>query len=351
MAKNKGSTGVLFNGLVHVSGELGVGKTMFALSCGAMPEDMAFIDDDMKGEDVVNQLTDQGRSFGFYCNLITLGSGLKELAFHDACLGMISDLEKKVVERGSKFDALVWDTWARFENTFHPYVATYPNKFKQYWSPMGVIKGAEQWNEAFRYESEVINRLQQVAKLVILTSHLKPENIAGRKTGKNVPDVKKPVTQKCLLRVYLRHNPDSPEPIGLILKRPSRQVVSANGIDIVSILPRRMKPFTWSEIRKYWNEPIGNRPLNSSETPDAFELSILDGVLTIDQKEIMRLYDTAPVLSDDDTETVFSDDTILEVKNLKAAGTPIPMIAKKAGISISGVNSILHKDENESKTE
>lgn len=329
--------GVLFSGIAHVAGEQDTGKSTFAFECGAMPEDMAFIDDDIKGIDKVEQIREQGHEIGFYRNLVSLGVGLKEIEFHNACLNVISEMEAVVKERGKKFEVVIWDTWTRFETTFHPYIVAFPTKFRSSWSPNGVIKGAEQWKESFRLENEVINRLQGVGKLVILTTHLKPETVAGRKTGKFIPDCKSPLIQKSILRVYLRHNPDGPAPIGLILKRISKTTITENGVGTISILPRKMKPFTWAEIRKYWDNPIGDRPLTESEKPDEYELSILDGTLTADQKEILRMQE-APM--GDDELAGYPEDVVEKVKELKASGKPNPVIARECAISVSDVVKI-----------
>jgi hypothetical protein len=334
---------VLFKGIVHVSGELDTGKTMFAFSCGAQPEDIAFIDDDIKGASVVDQIESQKKKLGFYRNLYDASSGLTELKFFDKGIEIISDMEKEVEKRKKPFDAIIWDTWARFEGMFHPYVVTYPQKFRQYWSPNGVIKGAEQWKASFNLESEILNRLQKVGKLVILTSHLKPETIpGGKKTGKFIPDCKQPVAQKSLLRVYLRHNPDGPYPIGLILKRISRQVVGDKGIEIVSVLPRKMKPFTWERIRWYWDNPIGDRPLDANEKPDEYELSILDGTLTEDQKYILHSQpDVVPEEEEAPLAVNATPEVISRVKELKAQNKPNPVIARELELSVREVGAIL----------
>jgi hypothetical protein len=327
--------GVLFDGVIHVAGEQDTGKTMFAFSCGAQPEDIAFVDDDIKGVAVVEQIRSQNKGLGYYCNLVEKSYLMTELDFHKAGLEIISDLEKLVKTRGKKFEALIWDTWTRFEDSFHPWIVTYPQQFRKYWSPNGTIKGAEQWNESFKYEAQVINRLQGVARMVILTTHLKPENIAGRKTGKNIPAAKKTLEQKSLLRVYLRHNNDGPEPVGLILKRVSRQIVTDSGIDIVSILPRKMKPFTWERIRYYWDNPVGSRSLEDDEKPNEFELSILDGTLTEDQKEIMRMQDNPPAVVEE--ETVISDEIAAKMDMLKSEGKSNPIIAREVGLKVPEV--------------
>jgi hypothetical protein len=338
--------GVVFSGITQIAGEPDTGKTMFAWSTGASPEDTVFIDDDVKGASIVAQIEDQGHKIGHYVNLMERGRDMKEIQFHMLGLTIIKEIEEKVAKEraGKRFEVLIWDTWARFENTFWPWVASRPQEFKQFWSPNGKIKGAEQWNVSFVYEAEFMQRLQKLAKLVIITSHLKPEVVAGtdKRTGKFIPDCKKPVIQKCYMRVYLRHNPNSPAPIGLILKRPSKQIVTDDGVEIVSVLPRRVVPFTWKKIREYWENPIGDRQPTPEEMPNEYELSILDGTLTEDQKEIMRMQEGI-----DEEITVapeaplFTEDQQIRAKTMKEEGATTATIAKELGVGIPVVMKML----------
>jgi hypothetical protein len=183
----------------------------------------------------------------------------------------------------------VFDTWTRFENTFQPVVQKNPTRFKEFYSPMGAIKGAEMWKASFDYEAAVIDKMMQVAPLVILITHLKDQSIGAVKTGKEIPDCKKPVVEKSRIRLWLRHNPAGPAPIGLVLKRLSKVLVGPDGIIPVNVLPRKVNPCTWERILGYWNDPIGERQPEPSEYPNDFELSILDGVLTEDQKDVLHI--------------------------------------------------------------
>lgn len=269
-------------GLIHITGEPDTGKTTFALSTGYAPEEICFFDDDLKTQAIANMLAEQGRPFGAYYNLAKLSLNKRELDFHDLVMGLIDQQPR------NKFKALIFDTWTRFENTFQPVVQSNPNRFKQFFSPMGSIKGAEIWKASFDYEMVVIDRLLELAPLVILITHLKDQTIGSVKTGKQVPDCKKPVVEKSRLRLWLRHNPDGPAPIGLVLKRLGKVEVGA-GIQTVNVLPRKLNPCTWETIMRYWQNPIGNTQPSDKEIPNDFELSILDGVLTEDQKDILRV--------------------------------------------------------------
>lgn len=322
-------------GLVHVTGEPDTGKTTFALTCGVPVDRIAFFDDDIKGRFVVEEIERSGHKFGAYHNLVHIGAGLREIEFHQRCFDLIGALEP------GRFDAVIWDTWTRFENTFHPWVVRDPGKFREYYSPMGTIKGAEQWKASFDYEALVLDQLLRIAPLVILTTHLKDHSIGTVKTGKEIPDSKKPLVQKSRLRLWLRHNPESPAPIGLVLKRISKNALSADGeLETVSVLPRRMAPCTWRAIRDYWDSPIGDRPLTDSERPNAFELSILDGVLTEDQKDALKLNRLEAEREQQAAFEIASEEDrakAQQARTLRAEGQSPRAVAEKMGVRIEQV--------------
>ncbi len=190
-------------GLIHVTGEPDTGKTTFALACGFKPAEIAF-DDDVKTQPIADALKANGTPLGAYINLTKMSLAMREIEFHNLVMSELSKLE------GKNFKALIFDTWTRFENTFHPVVQKDPLKYKQYYSSKGDIKGAEIWKASFDYEAIVLDKMMEVAPLVILVTHLKDHTIGAVKTGAQVPDCKKPVVEKSRMRIWLRHNPDGP---------------------------------------------------------------------------------------------------------------------------------------------
>jgi hypothetical protein len=287
-------------GLIHVTGEPDTGKTTFALTCGFAPAEIAFFDDDLKTQTIADALAEQGTPFGAYYNLTKLSIGMREIQFHDLVVGLIDQL------RRDTYEVVIFDTWTRFENTFHPVVQKNPTRFKEFYSPMGSIKGAETWKASFDYETVVIDKLMQVAPLVILVTHLKDQSIGAVKTGKEIPDCKKPIVEKSRLRIWTRHNPAGPAPLGLVLKRLSKVTVNG-GIHAVNVLPRKLNPCTWEVILNYWENPIGERQPEPGEMPNEFELSILDGVLTEDQKDVLhinRVESDRPAITEQSTQPV-----------------------------------------------
>jgi hypothetical protein len=255
------------------------------MNTGAAPERTAFIDDDVKGKNIVKQVEKAGRKFAVYHNLMKEsaygknGKQMRELEFHEHCLTILDELS----EMAGDLDVIIWDTWTRFENTFHPAVVARPGDFRQFYSPMGQIKGAEQWGAAFDYESRVLDLMTEIAPLVILTSHLKKDQ-----SKRDVAEAKKPLVQKSFMRIYFRHTPNSPKPTGLFLKRPLKMDFT-KGMEPTNVVHRKVVELTWDKLIYYWNNPVGDTPPGEDEQLNDFELSILDGILTSDQKDVLRL--------------------------------------------------------------
>ena len=267
-------------GIINVTGGENTGKTSFAFDTGAEPERTAFIDDDVKGKNVVKQVERTGRKFGYYCNLIRDSKGMREIELHNLGMKILDELDTMKGE----LDVIIWDTWTRFENTFQPVVHRNPTKFREFYSAMGQIKGAEEWNAAFEYEAKTLDAMTEIAPLIILTSHLKKDA-----SKRDVAESKKPLIQKAVMRVYLRHSPNTPEPTGLLLKRLSKVDLSKGGIRPVNVTHRKMIPFTWDRLLYYWENPVGNTLPSPEEQLNEFEMSILDGILTKDQKDVLHL--------------------------------------------------------------
>jgi hypothetical protein len=125
--------------------------------------------------------------------------------------------------------------------------------------------------------------MSEIAPLVILTSHLK-KDVSKR----DIAEAKKPLIQKSFIRIYFRHTPNSPLPTGLFLKRPLKMDFS-NGMKPINVVQRKVVELTWEKLIYFWNNPVGNTPPTSEEQLNEFEMSILDGILTPDQKNILKL--------------------------------------------------------------
>lgn len=265
-------------GMVVAIANYGVGKTEFALGCGYQPKEIAFINDDVK----TTGLEDQ---FDKYVNLVEATGKMKVLDFHKYCLDLIDGLDN--------YKCIIWDTWTQFQATFPAYVKTNPNEFrepKQY-SPMGAMRVGEQYQDAYRYEGMILSYLKSKCDLLIITFHLKQHyenNVA-------VPDKYRPGHDKGIekyadLRIWLTPNPDNQVPVGLVLKNISKRQVTKSGIKVQQVLPLRIPTCNWETILKYWESPIGDREPAPDEKPSPFELSLIEGTLTPEDK---RMYEVS----------------------------------------------------------
>ena len=129
-------------GLVQVTGEHDTGKTDFALQCGYQPGEMFIVDDDVKTQAALKRIGLD--KFTMYHDLVKESIGMRELDLHAHGLKLIAEAAAKHPK------IIIWDTWTRFAKTCHPYVVKHASDFREFWSPMGEIKGAEQWGMSFQ---------------------------------------------------------------------------------------------------------------------------------------------------------------------------------------------------------
>lgn len=271
---------VRYSGLVSATGEHDSGTTHFMLGVAPYSK-IALFHDDVKKPPHTDKL-------GLFIDMVNEAKGLKLLEFRQFVLDKIAKIKK------GQYEAIIFDTWTRFGLSLRQYAILNPNEFReaQTFSKLGAAKGGEMWNEAHRYEAQVISELSNLAPFVGLVTHLKEENIAGARTGKQIPDAGKSLNRVCNFRVWLRKNPDSGVPIALVLKRLAEDVVNEAGyLETVNIMPWKLTPLdghksVWDVIDYYRANPFGNRPAQPHEMPDNFELSILTGVMTPEQKQI-----------------------------------------------------------------
>ena len=84
-------------------------------------------------------------------------------------------------------------------------------------------------------------------------------------------------------------------PLGLFLKQMDmKKMVAGEGIRTICVTPPKVVPqddhrSLWDTIRWYYRNPIGDRPTTPEETPNDWELSILQGTLTPDERRTFEL--------------------------------------------------------------
>ena len=270
-------------GMVAVISNYGVGKTTFALECGYHPKDIVFINDDVKEVGFEDD-------FKEYIDLVAVSKKKKLLELHDYCLDLISKLPKSKV--------IIWDTWTTFQSTFFQYVKANEHEFRnpKEWAGKPSIKAGEWYNETWRYEGAILSELKEKCDLLILTFHLKQFYLDNNPVpGKFKPGHDRAIEKYADLRVWLTPNPDNQVPIGLVLKNISRRRVTDDGIRTSQVLPLRLPVCNWSAVNLYWQNPAGNLKIEENERPNEFELSLIEGTLTPEDK---RLYKASLSLAD-----------------------------------------------------
>lgn len=272
----------MLNGIVHIAGEHDTGKTLMALQA-CHPSKTVFFHDDVKRPHI--------DKFGQYHDLVSECEGMTLFPFREHVMSLISKIPD------NQYQSIVFDTWTRFATASRNYAVKNPDQFIKKSEMIMThdlkVVGSQRWKAAHDYEAKIVSMLSRKAPLVILVTHLKDEIRGNARTGKQIADAGKSLDRVCNFRVWLRHNSDSGVPVALVLKRLALPTVSEKGVEMVNILPRRIKPLesessVWEAIQRYIQNPMGNRQPTEDETPTPFELSILDGILTPDQKEVWQ---------------------------------------------------------------
>ena len=111
------------------------------------------------------------------------------------------------------------------------------------------------------------------------------------------------------------------------------------------VVPRKVTPLVsersvWDAIWRYWEQPVGDRPPTADETPNAFELSILDGTLTADQRRTYNLILQSGVMVEDD-EPVSEPKKPDPILALAEAGKTAEEIAKELGMPLPVVRRVM----------
>lgn len=319
---------IKLTGILDIHGEQGVGKTLMALGI-AMPEQIAYLYDDVKLPPISEEDT---KKLGYFKDLVQLWKGKKLLEIRDV---LFQEIEKIP----SKCQVIIFDTWGkRIGPALQYWGKLHYKDFRESATlSVGDYLYGQMWGEAYLYESSVISDISKKFKSVVLISHLKDHFEGGVKTGKFEPMAGKDIPRVANFRVWLKRNPNSGVPIGLVHKPISVTKFGEKGLEVINLLPRRLcakenEYSVWDIIERYRQEPFGNRKPLPEEEPTEFEASILDGILTEEQKEIWRA-NLLEKQRQEKEEALFlknEEDEIKErIKALFAEGKNIVEVTKK----------------------
>ncbi len=261
------------NGVIAVIGSYGVGKTWFCLSSGYQPNDICIINDDTK--------TPPQADWGQYFNMRLSTQGMKPDKAYETTIS-------KIMDKIQPTKVIIWDTWTRFGSLCADYVQKYPGKFRDSYAAMGQIAKAEQFREARKLEMDYINELKSKCDMLFLTFHTKALYLDNKAViGKSSPEGSRAISQASDLRIWLTPSHEYDAPVGLVLKNIAKAVIGEDGIQPVQMLPKRIEPCDWGGIKRYYDNPFGSQTsVNDDEIPDEYELSMIEGTLTAEEKRI-----------------------------------------------------------------
>ena len=306
-----------FAGLLHIFGEDGVGKTSLAITASNDPSKCVFIDDDSakSRETIVDEL-----KWLKYVDLLSDMNGKNEVQYFTHVMSTINNLPNGL-------DLLVFDNAKRLFNSAHSYLLQNKSKYRVTWRGSGEIIGGIEWQEVREHLlPELYALMRSKARLVIVITHEKEQSIQGVKTGLMEAAADKSLRKAASPIIRLTRSRDGhPAPVGLVIKNIGRIIDG----EVVNVLPPRIPHCTWKTIKTYQQNPVGVRSLTEEETPNEFEISLITGSLTPEQRKQYEFNKKMALLGNDSQLTD-------AIRNLIADGVLAPpaMLRKLAEMDI-----------------
>ena len=196
-----GKANLPVTGLIHVTGEPDTGKTTLALTVpGVSPSEYVFFDDDKKTQSIADALQKAGTPFGYYVNLVRESSekeAFKPLKYYELIDKFVEEAKKKVPNA----KVLVWDNFDRTEEAIRAYSMTIMENLTD--MTPNQIRAMTQvtWNGTYKVYGEFLDRLAQIAPLVIIVTHTREKYLGNQKTGMLESRGQKPLIEKTNLRI------------------------------------------------------------------------------------------------------------------------------------------------------
>jgi len=267
-------------GFIHVTGPRGIGKTTFAIDVGVNPNRICVLDGEASAKDYDRQL-----HFGEYHDLIeetaaTYGLECTDLQYYLYCRDILDNIPE------GKFDVLVFDNILRFENGLVVYANEHHENF-------GISKGQMKgmpaliWGAVKSLYQALIVAWSAKVRMFIVTTPTGEKWVHSKPSGQQKPKGKDVLEWLTSLRIWLRFKENSKVPAGLVLKDrvTKMEFHEGKGIEKISVLPRRLDPCTWEQIRYYMANPANHSKPLPSEIPTADDWAVLKGTLT-DEKRL-----------------------------------------------------------------
>lgn len=281
-----------YRGIIEITGDHDVGKTIAALQTSNNMKDIVFVDDDVKGEGTVRQMHEGGMQFDEYINLAPLRAALGKAPTADQLIDGVIDHAVEIIMKKQR-KIIVWDTWRIVYQSFRLHVERnqprYSNIVK--WQGNSTIIQGLISRVARGLELQYLNKLKSNCELLIITHHVKDWYESNVKVGV-IPESSNTFSEVCNMRLWLRRNQQSKVPVILFLKRPNIPKIVKGKLSFVNIVPLKITPTDkhesiWDAIADYEANPIQSRQPRIDETPTPEELMAISGTLTDEMKSFV----------------------------------------------------------------
>lgn len=274
-----------YSGIVHVTGSKGSGKTTLCLQVAPLKQ-IALFHSDVKYPGI------DPKEFGLFVDLQKLSEGKKLFELRQAVLDKLNSIKP------GQYSAIVFDTWPRIGEAFRNWIIAHPNEIREkdafVMRHNAQVVGSQTWKDAYEYEAHIIWKIHSLTGngFLGLITHTKEESQGGAKTGRDIPDASRILYQVANWQVWLIRNGHG-LPTVVSMKPLGEAKVKDGRYQMVNVLPDRFDCLpddesVWDAIDRYRVNPFGNRTASDDEKPNEFELSIIRGTLTKEQKQIWQ---------------------------------------------------------------
>lgn len=282
-----------YRGIIEITGEHDVGKTIAALQTSNNMKDIVFVDDDVKGEGTVRQMREGGIEFDDYIDLSPMRVALGKAPTADQLIDQVIDpVMERILKKKRKI--IVWDTWRIVYQSLRQHVERNQVKYSSVvkWQGNSTIIQGLISRVARGLELQYLNRLKANSEIIIITHHIKDWYESNVKVG-SIPESSATFQEVCNMRLWLRRNHQSKVPVVLFLKRPNVPKIVKGKLTFIDIVPEKITPTAkhesvWDAIQDYNDNPIQSRPRRPDEIPTPEELMAIRGVLSSEMLSFVK---------------------------------------------------------------
>jgi hypothetical protein len=328
----------LIEGIIHITGETGSGKTAAALSAPVKSQkSIAVFNFDHK------PYPGQEKEWGFYRAYLHMMSAEPPKGKTSEQV-MVETVLEDMEKLPDGVEVVIFDAWEVFAKGLVSHVMRNATKYK-HWIGGGQILQMSKLGHASMIEAALLDGLYTLlgVKSLFVINHLMHEYDGAEpgksvRTGRRVPRSSARLQEKARLRLWVKPNPhpDYQCPIFVVLKDPGVHVWDQKngGMRAARLFPDRLdpqalsKPFQnvslWDIIEHYQSSPVANRQLEDYETATEEEFAMVAGTLTKAQKRVWERNQEIALAFGGGYTTGLGD----RMAELKKENTPFPVAFK-----------------------